>query len=146
MIVMASILVLSLAGIADSLYLFYEHLGHEVMCLTDTGCAAVDASPYSELAGVPVSLLGLGSYLALFALTALGLRYRSLRPAWIHLGIFGISLVGVLYSAYLTYLELYVIHAVCSWCVISAGLIALIFALSLFGLRAERAGQTPRSG
>jgi uncharacterized membrane protein len=52
--------------------------------------------------------------------------------AHIPLAVFGISLIGVLYSAYLTYLELFVILAVCKWCVASAVIMVVFFLLSLF--------------
>lgn len=141
MIVMASILALSLVGIADSLYLLYEHLGHEVVCLTDSGCSIVDASPYSEILGVPVSGIGLAAYVSLCVLAAWGLRKPRGQATWIPLGLFGISLTGLIYSVYLTYLELFVIYAVCSWCVVSAAVVSIIFALSLVALRDGRSRQ-----
>lgn len=124
-----AILLLSLAGIGVSAYLLYYHWSPaEALCAGGKGCAEVDASPYSEVLGVPVSLLGLLMYAGLAGLSLLS------RTGWrgqASLGIFGLSLVGVLYSAYLAYLEIFVIHAICLWCTASAVIVAAIFGLSL---------------
>ena len=58
--------------------------------------------------------------------------------AYTALAIFGVSLVGVLYSAYLTYLELFVIYAICRWCVASAVIMAVFFILSILNLNYGR--------
>lgn len=93
------------------------------------GCEKVQTSAYSVVMGVPVALLGLLMYLALDVLLVwLFLTKDNVLPA---VAIFGISLAGTLYSAYLTYLELYVIHAICPWCVTSAVIITLLFLLSI---------------
>ena len=92
-------------------------------------------SVYSEVGGVPVALLGLIAYAALLVLTLLRGHIPENLEDYIPLAIFGISLVGVLYSAYLTYLELFVIYAICRWCVSSAIFITAIFLLSLPGLK-----------
>ncbi|MGW8180364.1 MAG: vitamin K epoxide reductase family protein, partial [bacterium] len=85
----------------------------------------------------PVALLGLVAYTTLFALTLLRGHVAEHLDNYIPLAIFGISFIGVLYSAYLTYLELFVIYAICRWCVSSALIITAIFLLSLPGLKAE---------
>jgi len=77
------------------------------------------------------------AYVALFALTLLRTRIPDPWDDYVPLAIFGISLIGVLYSAYLTYLELFVIHAICRWCVSSAIIITAIFLLSLPDLETE---------
>lgn len=132
-----SVAVLAAFGLGVSGYLLYEHYCAPIVCI-GTGCAQVDASPYSEIFGVPLSALGLLSYGAILGLSLLGgLRLRDRGPrAWPpFLGIFGMALTGVLFSAYLTYVELAILRAVCSWCVTSAGLITAIFAISLHALR-----------
>jgi uncharacterized membrane protein len=138
-----AIAVLAVLGLGVSGYLLYEHYCAPIACI-GTGCALVDASPYSEIFGVPLSALGLLSYGAILGLSLGGVRpHPHLRPrlhggpgAWpLFLGIFGIALTGVLFSAYLTYVELAIIRAVCSWCVTSAVLITAIFAIALHALR-----------
>jgi uncharacterized membrane protein len=129
---------LSLAGMGVSAYLAWTHLAHQsVACGQSQDCDIVQQSIYSEIAGIPVALLGLIAYAALFALTLLRGRVSDPRGDFVPLAIFGISLIGVLYSAYLTYLELFVIHAICRWCVSSAVIITAIFLLSLSDLRGE---------
>jgi uncharacterized membrane protein len=73
----------------------------------------------------------------MFALTMLRGRIPEHLDTYIPLDIFGISLLGVLYSTYLSYLELFVIYAICRWCVSSALIITAIFDLSLLDLKAE---------
>ncbi len=84
-----------------------------------------------------MALLGLMAYAALFALTLLQGRVPDPWDDYVPLAIFGISLIGMLYSAYLTYLELFVIYAICRWCVSSAIIITAIFLLSLPDLKTE---------
>lgn len=129
---------LALVGIGVSGYLAWTHLaGRPVVCGQSQGCDIVQQSVYSEVAGIPVALLGLVSYITLFALTLLRGRSPENLDDYIPLAIFGISLIGVLYSAYLTYLELYVIYAICWWCVSSAIIITIILLLALPDLKAE---------
>lgn len=130
--------VLSLAGIGVSAYLTWTHLAHQsVACGQSQDCDIVQQSVYSEVAGIPVALLGLIAYAVLFVLTLLRGHVPDPWVDFVPLAIFGISLIGVLYSAYLTYLELFVIYAICRWCVSSAVIITVIFLLSLPDLRAE---------
>jgi uncharacterized membrane protein len=93
------------------------------------GCATVQHSRYAELAGIPVSTLGMLGGLALFASTFL-------RTASAPVITFGIALVGALFSAYLTSLEAFTINAWCAWCVSSAILWSLAAIVS--GVRAYR--------
>jgi uncharacterized membrane protein len=123
---------LSFLGMLVAGYLTWLHWsGSRALCAGVGDCETVQNSPYAEVAGIPVALLGLGMYAALFGLALYRRRaHPEVLPA-LGLAIFGISLAGVLYSAYLTYIELAVIHAICPWCVTSAVLITLIFALSV---------------
>ena len=84
--------------------------------------------------GIPIPTLGAGAYLLVLALAALGLR--GLQPAeWTVLALFGTALVGLLFSAYLTYLELFVIHAICLWCAVSAVIQVFLFILAVMTWR-----------
>ena len=95
-----------------------HYAGLDPACTTG-GCEKVQASEYSELVGVPVALLGLGGYLAIGA--SLFVPGEAGRGAAAFL-----ALVGFGYSAYLTYLELFEIDAICQWCVASAVLMTLL--------------------
>lgn len=129
---------LALAGMGVSAYLTWAHLANgSVACGQSQGCDIVQQSVYSEVGGVPVALLGLLAYTTLFGLALVQSRLPKRHDNYISLAIFGISMIGVLYSAYLTYLELFVIYAICRWCVTSAIIITAIFLLSLPGLMTE---------
>lgn len=127
---------LALAGMGVSGYLTWAHLaGQSVACGQSMDCDIVQQSVYSEVGGIPVALLGLVAYTTLLVLTLLRGRIPEDLDSYIPLAIFGISLIGVLYSAYLTYLELVVIYAICRWCISSAIIITVIFLLSLVDLK-----------
>lgn len=133
------IAVLSLLGLFVALYLSMYKWGMmgPIQCSVG-GCETVQNSPWSILFGQPVAVWGLGAYVTLLVISVLGLQPRFTDARWVALALFGISGVGVLFSAYLTYLEAAVIHAWCQWCVISAILITLIFLLSVPGLKRAR--------
>jgi uncharacterized membrane protein len=110
---------LSVAGIAVSAYLSLVHYRDDLLVCAVGGCHTVQKSPYAELYGVPVALLGLGMFVAMATLGLL----RRLRAEWagdLNLITFGLALAGTVFTVYLTYLELFVIHAVCQWCVLTA--------------------------
>jgi len=129
---------LALAGIGVSGYLSWAYLGNQpIICGQSEGCDQVRNSVYSHVAGIPVAVLGLAAYLCLLGLTVVRRRTPDVLGGYVPLAIFGVALVGVLYSAYLTYLEFYVMLAVCRWCVASAVIMTAIFVLALFDLGAE---------
>ena len=131
--------ILTILGIMDATYLYiYKLSSNDRMCLGSGDCATVNYSRYSEVYGIPVALLGLLAYLIILGISILEIRTTFFKTN-ANLLIFGISLVGVLFSAYLTYIELFVIFAVCPFCVISAILITLIFILSIIRLMRPQA-------
>ncbi len=133
-------ILLTLGGIGVSLYLMWGYTtpGASLVCGGSHGCDTVKNSVYASLMGIPMPTLGLVSYLALLALLLVqnlaAVRQKEAAP-YIALAIFGVSLAGVLYSAYLTYIELFVIYAICRWCVASAIIMTILFSLSIFNLR-----------
>lgn len=134
-----TMILLALAGIGISAYLMWGYTvpGATLACGASSGCEAVKNSDYANLGGIPLPLMGLAAYLVLLGLVVAQNQADIFRRDWspyIALAIFGVSLVGMLYSAYLTYIELYVIYAVCRWCIASAGIITLLFLLSIFNL------------
>ncbi len=129
-------LILAFLGVVDATYLSWLKLTHnEALCLGGIGdCATVNSSAYSELFGVPIALFGLLTYLAILFL--LGILEPRGGP-WTErarYGVFGLTFFGTLYSAYLTYLELAVIHAVCPFCVLSALLLLFLLILAIIRL------------
>jgi uncharacterized membrane protein len=130
----ASIITAILGGLDAAYLLIYKLTSAQAMCLGSGDCSTVNSSRYSEtFGGIPVSLLGLLAYLTFIGIHALETRSRFLKQNG-NLLAFGLSLLGVLFSAYLTYVELYVIHAVCPFCVASAILITIIFILAIIRL------------
>lgn len=133
-------MVLSIAGAAVAVILTSFHYSPETtaaLCTGAGGCETVNSSPYSTIAGIPIALIGLGAYLTIGVLAFASTRENAFGEQ-AHLAVFGLSLVGVLYSAYLTYLEIFVIRAICPWCVVSALLMSAIWALSLVDLARRR--------
>jgi len=124
---------LALAGIGVSAYLSAKRLsGGSLVCTRWAQCDTVNNSVYAVMYGVPVAFLGLAGYLALLVLALIALTSNGTAQRRVLLVSFLLALGGVGFSLYLTYLELYVIHAVCSWCVASAIIITL---LMLFAAR-----------
>ncbi|MFN8470761.1 MAG: vitamin K epoxide reductase family protein [Anaerolineae bacterium] len=136
-----AIAILAGLGALDALYLTWVKLAHtQAICAGLGDCERVQTSPYSQLFGIPVAILGLGAYLVILAVVLWGNRLPETIAVYNPLIVFGVALVGVLFSAYLTYLELFVIEAICPYCVVSAVLITLIWLLSIWNLvRASRA-------
>jgi uncharacterized membrane protein len=122
----------AVAGLGVSGYLTaIRAAGDDPVCVIGGGCHTVQQSEYSELAGIPVAVLGIVAYAALLVAAILP------GPLGRTLGLFT-AVVGVGFSAWLTYAELVLIDAICAWCVSSAVLITL--ALILTAWRAARAG------
>ena len=122
---------LSVAGLLVSTYLTWTHLrGVAPVCVGGSGgCETVQASRYSEILGVPVAVLGLAGYAGLLFSTLLETE------GGVFFGLF-VALVGVLFSGYLTWLEVFVIGAICQWCVVSAAL--MVGSLVLTSLRVRQ--------
>ena len=113
--------VLATLGAAIAGYLTYVHYaGLEPVCAGGSGgCERVQSSDYAELAGVPVAVLGLVGYVAIGVSLALPGELARMAGALL-------ALVGAGFSGYLTYLELFVIDAICQWCVASAVVMAAL--------------------
>jgi uncharacterized membrane protein len=110
------------AGIGISGYLTYVHYaGLRPVCGISHGCETVQTSAYAALLGIPVALLGLITYVVIFV----SLRLRGEGPL---LTSYALTLIAFAFSAYLTYRELFTIHAICSWCV-SSGIVFTLLAI-----------------
>jgi uncharacterized membrane protein len=129
--------VLAVVGIAIAGYLTWVHYaGLEPVCVGGGGgCERVQASRWAELAGVPVAVLGLGGYIAILASLALPEEPGALVAAFL-------SLVGFGFSAWLTYVELVKIDAICQWCVASA---VVMTALALVSVARVLRGAPPHA-
>lgn len=122
-------------GIIDSIYLWIIKItNNKALCIQGVGdCWSVNTSIYSEVFGIPVSVLGLLMYIAILVLWIMLPKNPFFRRNAPILN-FGLTLLGVIFSAYLTYLEIAVIKAICPFCVISAILVVILFIVSLIQL------------
>ena len=130
---------LALFGVLISAYMSAYKFGllGTIVCGTG-GCETVQNSPWSSFLGVPVPVIGLVGYGALFATAIAGLQPRFDGDRRVPLILFAGAVIGLLFSGYLTYLEMAVIHAWCRWCIGSAVLAVLIFLFALPELRRLR--------
>jgi len=131
---------LCVVGLGVASYLTYVHYaGIKPACTAGESCTKVQTSVYSKVAGVPVALIGLIGYVTILgSLLAPETETSRFATCALTLGGFG-------FSAYLTYRELFSIHAICEWCASSAVIMTIMMCLSLW--RFLRAGHPaePRS-
>ncbi|MEK7681624.1 MAG: vitamin K epoxide reductase family protein [Chloroflexota bacterium] len=122
---------LSLAGLGVATYLSVSYMtGQAPACGPVGGCGQVTTSAYARFLGTPIAMLGLALYAFLLLGSVSVLAFPSLSaPMSVALAI--VSGGGFLFSSYLTGVEVFVLRAICVWCVTSALLVTGIFALSL---------------
>lgn len=122
-----SALLVAGAGLADAVYLTANHFLNRVPpCSLISGCETVTTSSYATFAGVPVALLGVLYYLTVIVLL---LAYFDRQKITILRLATGLIALGVLFSAYLIYLQAAVLQAFCIYCLFSASITALLFLL-----------------
>jgi uncharacterized membrane protein len=131
---------LALAGIFISIYLTLYKLGvvGELSCSIGS-CETVNTSRWSVFLGLPVAAWGLLFYLDVFGVALLGTLPRWENEPVISIILVAEATIGVLFSAWLTYLELAVINAICIWCVGSAVIVVVILLVSVADWRELRA-------
>ncbi|MGH2876598.1 MAG: vitamin K epoxide reductase family protein [Solirubrobacteraceae bacterium] len=118
-----AMVILAALGIALTIYLTIVHYaGLKPACTAGQSCIKVQTSQWSEMAGVPVALIGLIGYIVIFA-TLLAPDREPTRLATL-----GLTLIGFGFSAYLTYREGHSIHAYCEECLTSAAFMTLLLA------------------
>jgi uncharacterized membrane protein len=129
--------VVALAGIGVAGYLTYVHYDEGALICTTGGCEQVQQSDYAELAGIPVALLGLLAWVAVLVLVAWDSPLARALTA-------GVALVAAAFAVYLVVLQLFVIDAICVWCMVNdVVLIPLLAVLSLLRLRTPAAAPSP---
>ncbi|MDP9202917.1 MAG: vitamin K epoxide reductase family protein [Gemmatimonadota bacterium] len=134
---------LALAGIFISIYLTLYKLGliGELSCSIGS-CETVNTSRWSTFLGLPVAAWGLFFYIDVFVLALAGTMPRLENEPLISIVLAAEAAIGVLFSAWLTYLELAVIDAICIWCVTSAVIVTVIFLVSVADLRETKVRTT----
>lgn len=134
-----AIALLAVVGVFVSLYLLLYKLGvyGSLTCTGGASCEFVQASTYADFLGIPVAGWGTGWYASVLATALAGLRPRFASSPWPGRILAVLAAGGVLFTLYLTAVELFVLEAVCQWCVGSAVLVTAIAALVAWGRFAE---------
>ena len=127
-----AIALLSLVGLADSIYLTVQHAtGQSVRCTIISGCSEVLSSPYATIRGVPLALLGAGAYFTVFSLATLSaFGYAFARKLLL-------VVVGLMFltTLWLLYLQAFVIGQFCQFCLLSAAVTIILSLLVLVTLK-----------
>jgi uncharacterized membrane protein len=123
---------IALIGVFLSLYLTLYKLGYIGTLACGSGsCEQVQLSKWGDFLGLPVSAWGVGYYTLVFALSFAGIQERFAGSERLTNALVYLTGAGLLFSIWLTYLELFVIHAICRWCLGSAAITVVLFALAV---------------
>ena len=127
-----ALFVVSAVGVGVAAYLTYVHYQPAALiCTSSGGCEAVQDSKYAVLAGIPVAALGLAAWIAALVLTIWNSEFARTLTAALALG-------ALAFAAYLVILQVFVIDAICIWCMVNDVLLVPTLAvLALLRLRAE---------
>src|SRR5919109_76179 len=130
---------LALAGlfVAPDLALYKLGVIGTLSCSVGS-CETVQLSRWATLLGLPVAVWGVGYYALIFALTLAAIQPRFADSRGLALALVLLTGWGLLFSAWLTYLELFVINAICQWCVVSAVLATVLFVICWLDWREVR--------
>ena len=128
-------LALSLLGLFVSLYLLYTYTSpsRPMVCI-GTGCDAVRASAYSTLGGVSMPVFGVAGYILLAIVVIAESLFPARASRLAHLAFLGMTGFGFFFSLYLEYLQAFVIHAYCAWCMTSGAVMTALFTLAIVNL------------
>lgn len=122
----------SLIGLLDSIYLTVQHLtGKSVKCTVTGGCSKVLSSSYATIAGMPTAAFGALAYFTAFSLATLALfGYKQART-----GLAILIVPMILTTFWLFYLQAFVLHAFCEFCLLSATMTLMLTALVVLARR-----------
>lgn len=116
------------------LYLVWVHYGLDALVCGSGDCEIVQTSSYATVMDIPIAWFGLLMYLSLLALAGLRLQKPELMLQGSTAAL-AVTAAGTLYSGWLTWVELYVIEAICQWCVASAIITTLFFVIEIVVFR-----------
>jgi len=126
---------LSLVGLADSIYLTVEHLsGRSVLCTIVSGCSEVLSSPYATIGSVPLALVGAVAYFTVFSLATLA-TFGNMGAAKLLTVVTGLMFLVTLW---LLYLQAFVIGSFCQFCLLSAAVTTGLLGIALITSRLSR--------
>lgn len=136
------IALLALFGVLVAAYLTLYKAGAiaELACAVGS-CETVQMSRWATFLGLPVAAWGILFYVALLALAIAGLQGAWAESRNVSLALVALTGGGVVFSGWLTYLELFVIRAICQWCVVSAVLVTIAFVVSALDVRDRTAAR-----
>ena len=127
--------IVSLLGLADAIYLTVEHVtGQSVRCTIVAGCSEVLSSQYAVVAGVPLALIGAAAYFSVFSLATLAAFGYRIAATLLSL----LVLLMFLVSLWLIYLQAFVIHAFCQFCLLSAAVTTALTVIALIAVLSRR--------
>jgi uncharacterized membrane protein len=126
---------LAVLGVLVSIYMtIYKLTSNNAMCLGSGDCSTVNASKYSEVYGIPVAFVGVLGYAGILALLILETRAGRFFKNNSTLLIFGLAVTGFAFTLYLVYLEIFVIKALCPFCITSQITMTILFILTIIRL------------
>jgi uncharacterized membrane protein len=130
MLVNGLAMLIALIGMFDALYLTVQHLtGKSVKCSVTSGCSVVLSSSYATIAGIPTAAFGVLAYFTAFSLATLA----AFGYGWARAGLLVVVTPMLLMTLWLVYLQAFVLHAFCQFCLLSAALTVLLMCLALVG-------------
>jgi uncharacterized membrane protein len=132
-----AIALLALVGLFVALYLWLHALGFggPIKCGASGECETVQTSQWALFLGLPVAFYGVVGYFVVLVVALASLRPAALTQRKWNVMLVSLASAGLLFTVYLTYLELFVIHAICRWCVGSAVIITLTWVVAIAALR-----------
>lgn len=135
---------IALIGVLVSVYLTLYKLGYIGTLVCGTGsCETVQLSKWGDFLGVPVAGWGVAYYVLVLVLAMAGIQERFEESRRLTTALLVLTGWGLLFTIWLTYLELFVIHAICRWCVGSATMTVLLFVLAVWDWKSGGAPQDP---
>jgi uncharacterized membrane protein len=138
---------ISLAGLFLGAYLTLYHYGYVgTLACGVSSCETVQTSRWSMFLGLPVATWGGGFYVLMLVLSLLSLQDRFAYSSGLSIAMVLLAGWGVLFTAWLNYLEAFVIHAWCEWCLGSAAMVLVLFILTVLDWRELRAAESVEFG
>lgn len=133
-------LITAVVGLADSVYLSWAKLSHsDILCIQSdvTNCDLVNSSSYSQWQGIPVAILGVLGYLVIIVLLIVNSTQAKLADIT-SLAFTAVTTFGLIYSCYLTYVEVFILKALCQWCLVSALAMTILWIISVILVRRNK--------
>ena len=128
--ILISFIIVSFIGFLDSSFLTLEHYNQGILpCYIFSGCDEVTTSRYATVAGVPISLAGAAFYLLIFLAAIFYLDTKNAKALKV---LMFLPIAGFLASLWLLFLQLFIIRAICFYCVVSLISSTVLFVLSIF--------------